>query len=409
MRLPGQKFSLWGCVIALNIFATCYSASAKPTVQLSMIITPSFPDNLFQIGGDLKEITVTARVNLELEEVRYQWAVVGPGAYRIDPSARKLYYILPDKLEAETAQVVISVTVAAKQEDAVREQVALTLRAASLPPTPMPPPTPTPTPTPPTSPIQALLEKADDYFKRTFYTEPKEENAFSLCRQVLEIAPENQAAREKIRKMAADYKEWGDRANAQKDSGKAQKYYRGHQLLVRYLIDRLNEQSFETAFQEVRTRLAELEKLQTPVPTVIPSPTPKPSPTATPKVPPTATPGKPGKTPTPRVSPTATPGKPGKTPTPPAPPTAASEDRRLEQLNQALAERAEEYKTLLQKEKQGADIQSQIIPALEEIIRLLTELEAIYRESADPVMLARVERVKATRGQFEDELAKRTH
>jgi tetratricopeptide (TPR) repeat protein len=273
------------------------NAYAKPP-DVKLITSP-LNIHTIDIGTERDTITIIARV--DREGVQFIWDIDGPGKIEEDSPPRKIFYTPPDQINTTSAEVTIIVTATDDRGETASNSITFMLRTS----TPVPTPTLSPSPTPLLEEIAQLLEAADEYFRDTIYTKPKDKNAFRLYKEVLRIDPANRHAREKIRKIIADYKNWGDRAYKQKDYERAQKDYQGYQLVARYMVDQLKEQSLEPEFQEVQIRLDELAIIVvTPPPTVVtPSPTPTatPIPTVTPSPTPTATPTP---TPTPTVMPT---------------------------------------------------------------------------------------------------------
>ena len=281
-----SKRSVWPAIfwLALPILWLPTSTAAKPTVQL--LVKPFIENNTIRLGGAVTQVTITARVNLE--GVAYHWTLSGPGTYTVDATSRKFYYTLPEHLSAARAEVTIAVAVSEEQGETATEQVTFSLHDPSPLPTAIPTPVPsqegmtTPTPTavlPPPKDLAQLLEEAEAYFKRTFYTEPEGRNALSLYQEVLRLEPGNQEARQKIREMAANLKQWAEKASNEADYGKAQRYLQRYGLIAQYLLTVPGEQGVKEEAEAVRQRLKELESLVeeptfSPTPTATPPPTP---------------------------------------------------------------------------------------------------------------------------------------
>ena len=131
--------------------------------------------------------------------------------------------------------------------------------------------------------IAALLEQAEIYFSKAWYTTPPGTNAFDLYLEVLRLDPDNQQAWQKIEQMRAFYKSRAEQAEQQGNPQKAIRYYE------RYLKIEPND-------DEV---LDKLYALQTPAPPPRPTSTPTPHPTALPTVVPSPAPTTPTPQPTP--------------------------------------------------------------------------------------------------------------
>jgi tetratricopeptide (TPR) repeat protein len=173
-------------------------------------------------------------------------------------------------------------------------RVVRSSRAPSPQPTATPTPRPTATPLPlPTvsevdQQIAHLLEQADAYFARQWFTTPEDTNAFDVYREMLRLDPDNAHASQRIQQMLEFYQSRAVQAERQGNIPKALRYYQ------RYLEIAPNDDA-------IWEKVAELE----PPPSLKPA-TPLPQPTATPTiVPPTPRPTPLPPTPTPR--PTATP------------------------------------------------------------------------------------------------------
>lgn len=363
-----------------------------PDVKL---ITSPLNIHTIDIGTDTDQITVIARV--DREGIQFKWSIDGPGRIEEDSLPRKIFYSPPERLDRESVDVVITVIVTDDRRETATASITFTLRSQKQL----------------SEKIAQLLKQADAYFQRTFFTKPEEGNAFDLYKEVLRINPTNHHAQEKVHDMARLYKQWGDDFYSKKDFNKAQRYYEGHQLVASYMIDKLKDQRVKRPFQEVKERLDELI-IETPTPklTITPTPLPKATPTPTP----TPTP-KPTAPPTPTLTdiPTPTP-KPTVTPIPsptatPWAPGCPSETRELEELQQSLPENLDEYKKLREQEQQGLNLNSQIIPVIEDIICDLIAIESIleesYEKTPDDAILQRIQKIKVTRESFEKETRER--
>ena len=163
-------------------------------------------------------------------------------------------------------------------------------------PTSVPPAAPTPTPPPQRSPLELLLEEADQYFQQTWYTSgPNGHNAYEVYQRVLELDPGNRQARDRIAAMIHDYGRWGESNAAKGEVEKAIGYYERALQLIEFLAGNVDDADLRDQSTQLQELILQLN-----------APTPTPFPTATPQpIMPTATP-EPVATPTPIV-PTATP------------------------------------------------------------------------------------------------------
>lgn len=254
--------------------------------------------------GTIKCITITARV--DSEDVQFTWTLEGPGQIEEDTPPRKAFFRPPEQLATESAEATITVSATDARGDTARDSITFTLHSARATVTATPPKLPpTPTPTQASPEIMQLLNTADAYFQRTFYTEPEGRNALSLYKQVLERDPGNQHALEKIYTMADNYKLWGERDDRQQEYLRARQYYERYLLIAEYLRTTYYAPQVTQGIHVVQQRLQQLELLAPPPthPTSLPSPPILPTATPTP----TPSPLPPTPTPTPTVKPTPTP------------------------------------------------------------------------------------------------------
>lgn len=298
-----RKSLLW-CLAIVSSLCITSTTPAQPEVLLRMIP----PLETLELDQLPEEIVLIARVNIE--GVQFAWTMQGPGAFEGDVASRKVFYRPPAHLATASAEVVITVTATDEQGESTQEQVMFTLHD----PNPQPPddqaeitPTVAVEETPVVRPdpqVGKLLRTADAYFDRTFYTEPENNNALSFYQQALELDPQNEHARARIRKMADDYKMWAETAENQNNEADAQRYYDRYLFMAAYIVEELGDQTILDDLNAVHLKLkgelyAEVSGLSQPTPTPTPTPTvhSEPTPTAT-------TPSEP--TPTSTVSPEPT-------------------------------------------------------------------------------------------------------
>ncbi len=128
--------------------------------------------------------------------------------------------------------------------------------------------------------IAKLLEQADAYFARQWYTTPEDANAFDVYREVLKLDPTNARAHHQIDEIAAFYKSRAEQEAQRSRIVQALEYYRKYLTIVPDDV-------------AVLDRIAELEAPSPPVAAPTPTPTRRPS---------TPTPRPPASTPTPILS-----------------------------------------------------------------------------------------------------------
>ncbi len=280
-------------MICEGFFTGAWAIDSRINLQLRM----NPPVKTIKLDDAPEEMTLVARVSVE--GVRFKWKLEGPGRLQGDMRSRKVWYLPPAQIDGKTAGVTVSVNATTPRGASEREELTFTLHAAAN----VPAPDHTPNASHPSDKIAQLLETADAYMKRTFYTEPPGHNAFDVYRVVLELDPANAHAREQIRKIATDYRKWGRMAYDQKDSQKAQTYYQRYIAVGTYIQRTLHDMSQADELQRARERLESLKGSQRIVPTPTPSPRPSVMPTATATIPMPA----PGPTPIPTAIPTVTP------------------------------------------------------------------------------------------------------
>lgn len=141
--------------------------------------------------------------------------------------------------------------------------------------------------------ITQLLEQADAYFARQWYTTPEETNAFDVYQEVLKLDPGNAHASQQIGRIAQFYKSRAEREERQGRTEKAIQYYRKYLKIV----------------PDEEAILDKIDELQTLPSTIVPS-TPTPiSIVVTPTPRPTSRPPTPTPQPQPRIRLRSEPGK----------------------------------------------------------------------------------------------------
>lgn len=341
---------------------------AQPVVT---IITN--PDVSTIIPGAGQEIAIIART--KGYDLAFKWSMTGPGSIEGDTTAPGILYIPPAKVSGESVAI-IRVTVTDSNGKTATDEIKLTFTAQLPIPAPVPTPTPKPTATPLPE-LQAriaqLIERADTAFAMRKFITPKDMNAFDTYQEVLALDPANQHARESIQKIANAHKKWGDETYERKDYYKAQVYYERYLYVGDYIITMFDSegQNLKQEYQEVQKRIKTL---------ILAKITPTPS-------------SPPEKSEIPQIN-------------------CLSQTKDLnELLQQSLPEHLERYKELKTHENQGGEnLHQQFIITIESIICDLLTIERIlqehYDQTKDTNILQRLQKVKQTRKNFEEE---RTH
>lgn len=298
-----------------------------------------------------KEIVLIARTNEQILE--YQWKLTGPGKFLGNSNSPVILYIPPEKLDSEESkQTIVTVDVCDNKDHKATDMIIFTFESfqnISSQETPQ---------------IEELLKIAEAYFERTFFTEPKGGNAFDIYKEILSRDPGNSQAQKKIQEMLKLYQKWGNYEYNEKNYDRARHYYERYLLVAEYIIAQFKGQDIAIEVEKEQNRLKNLISIltPTPLPTPIPVPVPMPTPAVTPSI---------------------------------------LNNEKLKQLSQRLSENLGTYEQLIQQEKQGINVQEQIIPILENIIENLKELELFFRQSESSEMLQRIEAIKNAKEMFE--------
>ena len=114
------KMFLTVFIISLNILLVFEYVVAQPTVELLKV-----PDiETLYIGSTSQKILLTARVKGEISE--FKWKLEGPG--ELEENKRAIVsYIPPDRIEGDSAEVVITVTVTDDSGEKATDSVVFTL------------------------------------------------------------------------------------------------------------------------------------------------------------------------------------------------------------------------------------------------------------------------------------------
>lgn len=230
------------CTVMFSIIfcSLTFCPELSDATPLEVRLLPSPPTRTTLVAG-AEPLTMTARV--PLEGVRFEWTLDGPGRLEEETPNRKARYIPPERLNGESAAITVHVTVSNVQEQA-EDQLELTLLNPSYKQQ--------------TSDLEKLQQEADEFFQRKFYTDPAIRNAFIVYQEVVQIDPDNQQARERIRQMAADYKQRGDEAFQQAQYEEAAKAYERYLKLADYLLTTLNQQEIQAERAAIQARIQNL-------------------------------------------------------------------------------------------------------------------------------------------------------
>ncbi|MDM8525615.1 hypothetical protein QUF80_19775 [Desulfococcaceae bacterium HSG8] len=103
--------------------------------------------------------------------------------------------------------------------------------------------------------IDELLKKADNYFKKRWFTSPKRRNAFNIYQKVLKLKPENTYAQEKIRAIRQFYKSRAESYHKKNRCAKTRTYCDKYLVVARYESDILGNQDIKQEIQEIQDLL----------------------------------------------------------------------------------------------------------------------------------------------------------
>lgn len=127
---------LFSLIIGMCLLFVLDSAFAQPVVEVH--IEPDLRTLYLDTG--IQEILLEARVSNP--DVHFTWKLEGPGELLGDLDSPGNIYSLPERIQGDSAQVIITLTVTDQQGYEVTRN--LVFQILPLPPSPSPPPTPPP-------------------------------------------------------------------------------------------------------------------------------------------------------------------------------------------------------------------------------------------------------------------------
>lgn len=400
-------------VIAGSLLLGSFTVLAQPTISI-ILVDPDVRDRNIPVDGTIREIKIAAYVTPA--NVSIQWTKSSAsGSFDGETTGLACIYVLPQSLADPSEIITITATVTDNDGNIAQADVTFTLEATQVStppatPTPTSPPIPTSTPTPtliptstpapkatptftptprptakptatpappstptPFSEVDRLLQQAQRCLQNNELMTPVGKNAFECYQKVLALDPANQQAKDGLYAVAQKYKAWGD-SSYPTSFEKARTYYERYLQVTEYILNTFGDETLRSECDEINRR-------------IMAPPTPTPAP--------------------PRI-PTATP-----TPKPiPEVDCPSQEAAGLEELLlRALPQNLEQYKNLIQREKQGEQLNAQIIAAIERIICDLRAIEQIltenYEQKPDPAVKERIQKTGVTRQQYEQERKQR--
>lgn len=400
-------------VVAGSLLLGSFTMLAQPTISI-ILVDPDVRDRSIPVDGTIREIKIAAYVTPA--NVSIQWTKSSAsGAFDGETTGLACIYVLPQSLADPSEIMTITATVTDNDGNIAQTGVTFTLEAAQdssptatptfTPTQPIVRPTPTSTPPPKVEPtitpsptltvkptilpivtpsptplsrseVTRLLNQAEECLKKQRLTTPDHDNAFDCYQKVLLLEPANQEARRGVYAIAHKYKEWGDDyypTNFQQ----ARTYYDHYLQVAEYLLNTFGDETLRSEYEEVKRRL-----MATPTPTRTLPPLQTVTPTSRPTLPPIPSP-----TPDTFSCPPQTTG--------------------LDELLRILPHDLEQYKSLTNREKQGEQLNIEIITAIERIICDLRAIEKIleesYKQHPDAEVKERIGKTRVTRQQYEKE------
>jgi len=116
-----QLFLVLSTIIAFNTSIMFNDVCAQPTAKL--VIDPDVQE--IRIGSELKEIKIVVRT--DKTGLQFKWVLEGLGKFAGDTASPGIFYIPPDKIDRESAQATIIITVTDDNGERVTESVTFTL------------------------------------------------------------------------------------------------------------------------------------------------------------------------------------------------------------------------------------------------------------------------------------------
>lgn len=208
---------------------------AQPTVEIR--IEADIDMHTLHIGSELREIKLIASPNQF--DLRFEWILNGPGELTGEATTddfSSIFYKLPDKIDEESTQATITVTVSNDAKEKASKSITFTLLDETLEIENILSQT-----------TQQQLEIADNYFEERKWMIPEKMNAFKIYKLVLKGDPDNARALQKIREIMQGYKSWGDENYEDMSRGRdrqvasdyAKTYYQRYLQVTQYLVETL--------------------------------------------------------------------------------------------------------------------------------------------------------------------------
>jgi hypothetical protein len=179
---------IFSLISGIGLVLLSSNASTQPVVEVH--VEPDI--RTLYVGSGIQDILLEARVSDP--NVHFTWKLEGPGELLGETDSPGNIYSLPERIEGDSAQVIITLTVTDQQGYEITRNVTFEILPEPPTPTPTPSPTPTPTPTPtpdiPTRIQQILLKTKDE----TYYVAPGETVMLAV-----EISKPAQPAQSKVK------------------------------------------------------------------------------------------------------------------------------------------------------------------------------------------------------------------
>ncbi|GAK54126.1 serine/threonine protein kinase [Candidatus Moduliflexus flocculans] len=132
-------------------------------------------------------------------------------------------------------------------------------------------PTDAPMPMPTRSEIETWLAQANEYFEKTWFLTPENQNAFALYQKVLKRDPANAEAKTRIFDMMEQYRQKAEESAAEKPD-RAEILYQRYLTIAMYARKQFQDQQLAREIAQVQEEMRQLKRPKT-TPTATPAPT----------------------------------------------------------------------------------------------------------------------------------------